>query len=185
MGDTGSPYNLPYPELADTPDVPADIQSLAETVDTELARIDAATAEETPYAKYTRSTSQTIPNATVTDVVFNVAEVEHDDVDADSPSTPTVFTLNRAGVWLIAAQVSFSANNSNSRLLFITDTTGTPFYGQTQVTAVPSVETICQALAVERFTVGQTIKCRVRQLSTVSLTLVADLAQVTFTWMGP
>ena len=40
MGDTGSPYNLPFPELTDTPDVPQDIEDLATAVHADLDTID-------------------------------------------------------------------------------------------------------------------------------------------------
>jgi hypothetical protein len=40
MGATGV-YGLPYPELGDTPNVPSDIQDLAEEVEDELVRVDA------------------------------------------------------------------------------------------------------------------------------------------------
>jgi hypothetical protein len=42
MPDTGSPYNLRYPALADTPNVPRDIENLADDVHAELTTIDAA-----------------------------------------------------------------------------------------------------------------------------------------------
>jgi hypothetical protein len=40
MGDTGSPYNLPFPELTDAPDVPQDIEDLATATHAEFAAID-------------------------------------------------------------------------------------------------------------------------------------------------
>lgn len=138
-----------------------------------------------PYAKYTRTTSQAIANNTITDVTFNSTDFPHGEVVPNSTSSPSVFTLNRPGLWKVSAQVSFEANGSNSRLVFITDTTGTPLYGQTQVPAAPGVETIIQTEAIERFPVGQTVKVRVRQLSTISLNLVAGLVQVVFIWIGP
>ena len=36
MPDTGSPYNLPYPDLDDIPDIPSDFRALAEKVDEQL-----------------------------------------------------------------------------------------------------------------------------------------------------
>jgi hypothetical protein len=138
-----------------------------------------------PYAKYTRTTNQSISHNTVTDVVFNSTDFPHGEVVPNSTSLPSVFTLNRAGLWMISAQVSFDINGSNSRLLFITDTTGTPLYGQQSVSAVPGAETIVQVQAIERFSVGQTVKVRVRQLSTITLNLIAGLEQVVFIWVGP
>jgi hypothetical protein len=44
MGDTGSPYNFPFPELTDTPDVPQDIEDLALAVHADLATIEAGIA---------------------------------------------------------------------------------------------------------------------------------------------
>jgi hypothetical protein len=41
MGDTGSPYNFPFPELTDSPDVPQDFEDLALAVHADLATIEA------------------------------------------------------------------------------------------------------------------------------------------------
>jgi hypothetical protein len=44
MGDTGSPYNLRFPELADAPNVPQDMEELATDAHDQFAVIDAALA---------------------------------------------------------------------------------------------------------------------------------------------
>jgi hypothetical protein len=49
VGQT-SPYNLPYPELADAPNVPSDIQALAVAVNTEFGDLYAALAAILPAA---------------------------------------------------------------------------------------------------------------------------------------
>jgi len=45
MGTTGAPWLLPYPELTDPPDGPAQIKALATAVDTALDTLDTRTAD--------------------------------------------------------------------------------------------------------------------------------------------
>lgn len=49
---TTSNYGFHYPALTDDPNVPQDIQALAEDVDTEVARVDADIAEKIAIADY-------------------------------------------------------------------------------------------------------------------------------------
>jgi hypothetical protein len=74
------------------------------------------------YAKYTRNSTQSITSNTLTDVTFNVTDFANGEIVPNS-ATPTTFTLNRAGLWTITAQVGYAANSSNSRLVYITDST--------------------------------------------------------------
>jgi hypothetical protein len=137
-----------------------------------------------PYAKYTRTTTQLLTTNTLTDITFNFNDFASGDVVPNS-STPTTFTLNRAGLWTIAAQAGWLVNSSNSRLIYITDSTGTPTFAQTECAPSADVETLLQCTAIERFSVGQTIKVRVRQNSGGNLSLSAGNQQVVFIWGGP
>lgn len=136
------------------------------------------------YAKYTRTTTQTLTTNTLTDITFNFNDFASGDVTPNS-ATPTTFTLNRAGLWTITAQAGWLVNSTNSRLIYITDSTNTPLYAQTECAPSADVETLLQCTAIERFAVGQTIKVRVRQNSGGNLSLSGGNQQVVFIWNGP
>jgi hypothetical protein len=73
MPDTGSPYNLRYPALTDTPDVPRDVENLADDVHAELAAIETdiyKTSVENFTTANDTSTSGTYTPGTVHGVAF-------------------------------------------------------------------------------------------------------------------
>lgn len=122
MGDTGSPYNLPYPELTDAPDVPSDIESLAEAVDTELTRIDSdlvsvnadittLTADTRKRAYGSFTTAGIAVNASdTTAITFPVGlfdEIPHVNVSTDSSRCSIgVVSLTTAGCSIILSNWS-------------------------------------------------------------------------------
>ena len=73
MGDTGKPHELPWPDGSNIPDVPADIQKLAEKVADRLDAIKAEMVTEfTPHVtRLADYTDKTVTNAWTTSYTFS------------------------------------------------------------------------------------------------------------------
>lgn len=111
-------YGLPYPQLSEPPDGPAQFQALAEAVETELARIDADVAaiiaDVKPYARLRQTSVQSIPNATYTSVTFTTED--YDSVGGHSTSVNTSrYTAQVAGAYVLGGGGSFAVNASGVR----------------------------------------------------------------------
>lgn len=75
-------------------------------------------SETTPVgirARMYRSTDQSIPNATLTQITFSAARWDTDTLTSGG----TQFTIQRAGAYRITAQVRFAANATGQRIVYI------------------------------------------------------------------
>jgi len=102
MGGVTPIYSLPYPSLTDAPNGPAQIQSLAEEVETELARIDSGLNTNTANIATNTTTlarlgivawgNRTSPSSTVTTTITGVLRI--DDIPVSSGTSYVVEATN-------------------------------------------------------------------------------------------
>lgn len=111
-------YGLPYPQLTEPPDGPAQFQALAEAVETELARIDAdisdIISDVKPYARLRQTSVQSISNATYTGLTFTTED--YDSVGGHSTVTNTSrYTAQVAGAYVFGGGAAFAVNAAGTR----------------------------------------------------------------------
>lgn len=119
MGTTTN-YAWPYPELGDAPNVPADMQALADASDTDVKAIDdrLATAESDidtlqgpPAALMYKTVDQTISNNTVSPVKLVFQDTEHNFGGlADLTNSQFVVPVGWAGIYEFKAEARWAAS---------------------------------------------------------------------------
>ena len=100
-------YDLPYPAPSSTPDVPFDLQALAEAVETRLED-----ALVKPAAVLTRSSQTAVGNVGYQKIPLNASEVNRGGMGSTVTSR---ITATRAGLYLVSGCVAFSSNASGVR----------------------------------------------------------------------
>jgi hypothetical protein len=125
-------------------------------------------------SRRTRSSAQTIPDNTATTYQAGSTLVA-DDPEGDVSHDTGLFTINRAGWYLIEAGVLWASNSTGYRRLTIrvnpNDVTPINISGQQ---TVPNGATAQSVTGVYRFTVGQEFDIRVTQTSTGNLDVDYD-----------
>lgn len=107
MPDTGAPHNLPFPDGADDPDIPRDIQALAQQ-----------SAATTPMVQRGEALV-TLDASTITpwlDVTFPVA----------FPTAPTIVGSAASSQWLAVFDGNLSATGFQVRVRNVLGNAGTP-----------------------------------------------------------
>jgi hypothetical protein len=137
----------------------------------------------TAQARYYNSVLQSVPNATFTKVLLNTVDYQSGDVTYNSSSTD--YTLLRAGLWTITANLVFLNSGTGSRYLQV-------YKGLTliaQANAVPNAgaDTVLNCSGQYRFAVNDTIVIWGYQNSGGSLNTnpVNNGINVSMTWVGP
>lgn len=133
-------------------------------------------------AKYSRTTSQSISNATQTDIQYTTADFISGDVVPNG--TLSQFTLLRSGLWALSANGGFAGNTGGSRSILIKDGAGANTYSETTVSTTGSGTMVMNTSTLERFPAGQVVKCAQHQSSGVALGTVATM-QFSMMWVGP
>lgn len=109
-------HALRYPVLGDAPNVPLDIQRLAEDVERELTEMDAlliTAQEEAPhYANVRPSATQNIANNSAVVITFGTNDGSNGMTVNLAAGT---VTATKAGVYVVAASINFAANSTGVR----------------------------------------------------------------------
>lgn len=91
-----------------------------------LQVLETAPAPRMPFAELTHSTTQSIPNTTVTSVVFN-SEVFDTHNGHDTLANTSRYVAPIAGVYLVAVQAPFVSNVNGKRELWLSRSDGVGF----------------------------------------------------------
>jgi hypothetical protein len=107
---TTSGWALPYPVNGDAANGPAQIQALAEAVDTDLTTLSNRTLAR--HVALGRSAAQSINNNTLTDISWTV-----EDTDASGLVTVPVtnITIPATAVWLLTSTILWATNATGYR----------------------------------------------------------------------
>lgn len=123
-------------------------------------------------AKATRGTTQSIPDATITDIGWT-SETYDTDSYHDNVTNPERMTVTDAGKYLVTASLEFAANTTGGRFLMIYKNT-TRMH---QVTQTGNISTFAAAMnisAVLDLSASDYVKIAVYQNSSGSLNVNAD-----------
>lgn len=140
----------------------------------------------TVFAKYTRTSNQTVADSTNVDVVYNNVSTRCGDVSLNTAGD--VFTLGRAGLWVVTAQHGFSFPVSGApygRTVQILDGSSNIISELTMAAPENAFNAYVATTCTELFPAGQQLKVRANQRSGTSLSLLANTVKVSFMWMGP
>lgn len=118
MGVTAT-YSLPYPEPTDAPDGPTQIEALADAVEDEIERVDAAIAGLSAVVQLRRSSSQTLTHDTPTPISWNVSDIDTNGFHSTSVN-PSRVTPTISGLYLCIVVGHFAANATGDRRVYFT-----------------------------------------------------------------
>jgi hypothetical protein len=169
--DTGSPWNLPYPEDDDDVRPYEDIRILAEEVHAQLTVVDSA-SQNPPTCQVRRNANQAITTGGVPQALsFDVEDVDNDTMYTSG--TPTTVTIKTAGRYSVHGSVVWALNATAERVLALF-LNGTEIVGGS--TPGSSANAIRQNLSEERvFAVSDAVTLRAYQNSGSSVNLVGRL----------
>lgn len=113
------PLGFPYPQATDPAAAPAQIQALAEAVDTSMTSLEALLTTITdPPVAWIGAGTQVIPNALGTTIVWSSEFYDNAGmVDLVSSSTEIIIPSN--GLYMISCEIAFEANGTGGRQLEI------------------------------------------------------------------
>lgn len=172
----------PYPQLSDPPDGPDQIGDLALAIDSTVKTVSdrVSTLEAGPFARYRQTIAQSVPNATLTKITFDSATTTHADVTVTGSNT---FTLNRTGVWLITACISFVSGDGYRSLLISNQTDATRYAEQSGEVVADAIN--LAASTVRRFTSGNQISIFGYQASGGNLNtdLYTERTHISLSWL--
>lgn len=129
MGST-TRYQWPYPEESDVPDVPADVQNLATSVEETIGTLDdrlttldglsGSVFQVTILTKISSTTPQTIGNALWTPVAFDYVQYNMpQSMPGFVAQSPTRITCYQAGQYRLSGFAGFVQNNDGSRAVAV------------------------------------------------------------------
>lgn len=102
---------LPYPAATDPADVPADIQKLADRLETVIAKMPAVSAY--------KGATQSIPNGAPTAVIWETERYDTDTIH-DPAVNPSRLTCKTAGKYLIITHIAWEAfTGGTQRRVFV------------------------------------------------------------------
>lgn len=137
------------------------------------------------FARYTRTTAQSIPNLTVTKIALTTAVTTHADVSPNGAFD--VFTLNRAGVWRIGASLGLQGGSGYARALFISNSDDSTRWDMVQVPGNPGWIIALHVTTTISVSAGQQVAMRTYQ--DVGSAMDTETAQfkpsLSFYWEGP
>lgn len=147
------------------------------------------TATKRHEARYSRGTTQSIPNNTVTPIEFSTTQ--YDSTDIEATVNNSLFTIKRSGLWKISAGVRFpsSASSTGERLLSIQqDPNGTPVTLATRRDTSTSYGVTLQCSTHQRLAIDDQINAVCLQITGAAQNLDPAFGQyihISFTWMRP
>lgn len=162
----------------------ADVAVAAGAVTITAANVTDRRTYTTANARYSRTTSQSIPTVTNTDVVFNSVEFAGGEIVANSVSSPSTFTLNRAGIWVVTGFAAFSPLASGGRRLSLLNS-GTPLVSSDVPSMGGTDNTNVIVTTTEKFSAGAVVKMQAWQNGAGAPSLVAGTAALSLVWIGP
>jgi hypothetical protein len=172
----------PYPQLSDPPDGPDQIGDLALAIDSTVKTVSdrVSTLEAGPFARYRQTIAQTLTTGVITKITFNAAVTTHSDVSVAGSNT---FTLNRAGVWVISACISFT-NGSGYRSLLVSNSTDSERYAEQSGYPTASGMNL-SATTTRHFTAGSQISINGYQTSGGNLDtdLYSERTHIALAWL--
>lgn len=175
----------PYPQLSDPPDGPDQIGDLALAIDSTVKTVSdrVTTLEGGAHIRYRQTVAQTFTNAVITKITFNAAVTTHSDVSVSGSNT---FTLNRAGVWVISACLSFMSG-TGYRSLLISNATDSERYGEQSSYMTTASGINLSATTSRRFTAGSQISIHGYQTSGGNLDsdLYSERTHIALSWLHP
>lgn len=101
-----TPRGLPYPASTDTPDVPADIQALAEAMEDVF--------DNQPYCSVQNNTTQSISTASWTAATFDTDNSDAYSMHSTSSNTSRIIAP-AAGLYIVTANFAFASNGTGTR----------------------------------------------------------------------
>jgi hypothetical protein len=134
-------------------------------------------------AKFTKTNATSVPASTYTSIPFNTIEIPTGDVTLGS--TSTIVTVERAGIWNLAANVGFEPSSSGGRRIIIADASDNSYARSDTPTMGASEQTYLSASTTERLSAGATVKIRAWQNGAVPINTVAGWVTLVLTWVGP
>ncbi len=109
------PLGFPYPQATDPADAPAQIQALAEAVDTAMTTTETQLANITdPPIAWIGAAPQSIPNAVGTPIIWTVEFFDNADM-VDLVATSTEVVIRSAGLYVLSCEASFEPNGTGGR----------------------------------------------------------------------
>lgn len=124
-------YGIPYPALSDPPNGPSQMQALALEVENEIARVDGVDATQnaniaalqsatTVSTFFVRNTvAQSVNSGAFTALTFNTDDNDSDNGHSTVSNTDR-YTVQKSGLWMVSAGVSFVGNATGIRIARIT-----------------------------------------------------------------
>lgn len=188
-------YGFPYPALTDPPNGPAQIQALAEAVEQDLQVTDNNVAtltaqtqslSNTSYIEYQRTTDQSIPNATIQRVDFDVVVKSSSTMTAATVSGGTEFTCAKAGRWLWTTNGGLSGSSAGLvRAWWLENPTGSTRLGMSAIGPVNFFAGFSVAREVT-MTIGtkMSVMCYQDTGGSLSTSVTQAPINVTARWLG-
>ena len=137
-----------------------------------------------PDARVHRTASQSIPNDTLTALVFDTGN-SAEDFDTDtmhSPSTnPSRLTATTAGVYIVCAAVTWTAAASTDELLQL-EQGGSTVLASNTISSGNHYGDVASVCAVAKLAAADYVEAFVQQNSTAALTVTA--ASFSMAWLG-
>lgn len=174
---TTSSLGIPYPAPTATPDVPYDMQQLAEN-------IDASQASARPRCSLYLTTAPSLASSTVSSAISFDTELFDIGTMHSTVTNPTRVTATKAGLYLLTASTEFSSDNTTGfrrvqfRLNGTTFTEGSTVGGTGTSTQV-SVSSLWQAA------LNDYAELMIAQNSTLAKTPTAAATTLKAIWLCP
>jgi hypothetical protein len=135
----------------------------------------------TAFAKFSRSTTQSIGSGAFTKVSFNVIDTRAGDIQGNSGLTD--FTLLRPGLWQITAQLGWATAGGHRSMRI--QTSGAEVVAESAVSDGSSINIYLNATASERWAVNTTFSVYAWQNSGGNVNLLAGTPKLSCMWVGP
>lgn len=166
-----TPRGYPYPLYSEANDAPAQIQDLAEAIDTDVQTNLVDNVDDglnQPSVRVVSNTVQAAPTATDVILTYNIETYDNAGWFNAGVST-TDFTVPATGMYLVSTSVVFASNGTGGRMLSVW-VNGAFLYGKTiagvsyDITQMPMTNLV-------PLTAGDVVTIRARQNSGVSVNI--------------
>lgn len=167
-------YGLRYPGASDPPNGPLQLQQLA----TDVEAISALS-----YALYVPSAAQSLPTGATTNLLMSTGTITSPVVSRATAGAGHVFTLNRAGLWLIMLSCRVNAGGSSgyTGLNLLQSPATHPTVTAAEVTSGITVLTMTVPVLAA---VGDTVTPAVYHERGSAVSTVASATGLRLAWLG-
>ena len=190
MPGTTPRYSFPYAVLGDPPHGPNQELALAQAVETALGVIDDIVNATTRYAEYSQASGQSVATSTNVRMTWDTTVESH----ADISYSGGIFTVNRAGTWLVTGTMQWTGATGNAfferaAILSTTSATSYRFGGSNDWTGIggglPNMQ--LPFVGQKRFAAGDTFAVWLWQTSGAGLStrVALDANRIAMKWTGP